>query len=143
MITDALLKFSTAQAVTASAASTDYLDLGVARDIGAGERLYVLITVDVAMTDSGSDSTVAVSLQYDSTTSFTPDASQSLVTIPALTAAGTRYLIPIANLATPYQYAQIYYTVANGNLTTGSFSAQIVKDGDIQFNYPDAIVISG
>jgi hypothetical protein len=142
MITDALLKFSAAQAVTASAASTDYLDLGVARDFGAGERLFVLITVDVAMTDLGSDSTVAVALQYDSTTSFTPDASQTLVTIPAATAAGVSYAIPVSFQSTPYRYAQIYYTVANGNLSTGSFTAQIIKDADLQYNYADAIVIS-
>ena len=41
--------FSQDQAVTTSAASTDYIDLGVARDIGNGERpeILVLCTQDV------------------------------------------------------------------------------------------------
>ena len=94
------------------------------------------------MTDASSNSTLSVDLQYDSTTTFTPDASQSLVTIPALSAAGVKYAIPVAFQATPYRYAQLYYTPNNGDLTTGSFTAQIIKDADLQYNYADAIVIS-
>ena len=48
MITDALLRVSAAQAVTTTAVSTDTVDLGSARDIGAGENLYMNFTVGTA-----------------------------------------------------------------------------------------------
>lgn len=135
MITDELLKFSDAQAVTAAAASTSYLDLGIARDIGAGQLLYVAVSVDVAFTDAGSNSTLTVDLQYDSTTTFTPDASQTLCSIPALSAIGYKRLIPIAPQEVSYRYAQLYYTPVNGDLTTGSVSASIVLGGDLNRYY--------
>jgi hypothetical protein len=135
MITDALLKFSDAQAVTAAAASTSHIDLGVARDIGNGQQLYVAISVDVALTDGSSDSTLTVDLQFDSTTTFTPDASQTLCVIPALSAIGYKRIIPIAPLVTPYRYMQLYYTPNNGNLTTGSISASIVLASELQSYY--------
>ena len=61
MITDKLNMFSgqTGQAVTATAASTDVIDLGplthgnTRRDIGAGEPLYLVIAVLVAATAAG------------------------------------------------------------------------------------------
>ena len=96
MYVDALLLFSDAQAITAAAASTDYLDQGAARDLGVGKQLYVVIVCDVAMTDGSNDSTLTVALYGDTTSTFTPDGSQTLVTIPALTAIGTRFVIPIA-----------------------------------------------
>jgi hypothetical protein len=142
MYVDALLLFSDAQAITASAESTSYIDLGAARDIGVGKPLYVVIIVDVAMTDVSSDSTVTVSLYGDSETTFTPDGSQTLVVIPALTAAGTKYVIPIAPGLTNYRYLELYYAVANGNLTTGSFTAFITDTPQLDAVYPDGITIS-
>lgn len=48
MITDKLLRVSDGQAVTTTAVSTDTVDLGVARDIGAGENLFMHFTVGTA-----------------------------------------------------------------------------------------------
>ena len=45
MITDAFLRLSDAQALTTTAVSTNTIDLGVARDVGAGEEIYVYFTV--------------------------------------------------------------------------------------------------
>lgn len=143
MILDAQNLFSDAQAVTAAAASTNSIDLGAARNIGAGEELYVGVIVDVALTDSGSDSTVAVSLEGDSTTTFTPDASQALFTIPALAAAGSKYFAKISpDFASNYRYIQLKYTPAGGDLTTGSFTAFIVKNPDTFKAFADNITIS-
>lgn len=144
MILDGQLTFSDAQAVTAAAASTNSVDLGAVRDIGTGEPLYVVVTVDVAMTDSGSDSSLAVALEGDSTTTFTPDGTDALFTIPAVAAAGNTYiarLSPGMN-ALKYRYIQLKYTPANGNLTTGSFSAYLTHDIQQVVNYADAITIS-
>lgn len=143
MILDAQNLFSDAQAVTAAAASTNSIDLGAVRNIGVGEELYVAVTVDIALTDSGSDSTVTVALEGDSTTTFTPDASQTLFTIPALAAAGQKYYARInPDFASNYRYIQLKYTPNNGNLTTGSFTAALVKNIDAFTAYADNITIS-
>ena len=142
MYVDKALLFSDAQAVTAAAPSTDYLDQGAARDLGIGKQLYVVIICDVAMTDAGSDSTLTVELYGDSTTTFTPDGSQTLVTIPALTAAGTKFVCPIAPEMTAFRYLTLQYTPNNGNLSTGSFTAFITDTPQLNKVYPDAITIS-
>ncbi|EGE0094003.1 hypothetical protein DND53_28670, partial [Escherichia coli] len=66
MITDKLLMFSEAQAVTNTAASTDVIDLGPIdgnrRDIGVGYPLEFWVLVNTAATASG-DATVNIQLQ--------------------------------------------------------------------------------
>lgn len=143
MILDAQNLFSDAQAITAAAASTNYIDLGAARNIGVGEPLFVVVTVDVAFTDASSDSTLTVALEGDSSTTFTPDGSQTLFTIPALAAAGAKYTARISpDFASNYRYMQLKYTPNNGNLTTGSVTAALVHGVDAVSHYADAITIS-
>ena len=142
MIVDSQLLFSDAQAITAAAASTNTVDFGAARDMGVGERLYVVLVVDVALTDASSDSTVTVSLYGDSTTTFTPDASVTLFTIAATAAAGTKYIGVVPPDVANYQYGQLYYTPNNGNLTTGSVTAFITKDIDKYTAYANGYTIS-
>lgn len=144
MILDAQLQFSDAQSVTAAAGSTNTIDLGINRDIGTGEDLYVVVTVDTAMTDSGSDSTLAVALEGDSTTTFTPDATQTLFTIPATSAAGSVFYAKLDPAADPlqYQYIRLKYTPANGNLTTGDFSAYLTDNIEKYVAYANGYTIS-
>lgn len=142
MIIDRLLTFGTAQAVTAAAASTDSIDLGAIRDIGTGEPLYVVVVCTTAMTDTGSDSTLAVTLETDDNSSFSSVASFALGTFPAVSAAGTVLIARLNPLQANERFAQLRYTPANGNLTTGSFSAFIVKDIQRYVSYADAITIS-
>ena len=144
MYVDALLLFTpiTDQDITAAAASTNYLDMSQARDLGVGQQLYVVIVCTVAMTDGTSDSTLTVALYGDSTTTFTPDGFQTLVTIPALTAVGTKFVCPIAPELTKYRYLELYFTPNTGNLTTGSFIAFITTNPQLNAVYPDAITIS-
>jgi hypothetical protein len=144
MIIDAQLTFSDAQAVTATANSTNVVDTGplfsgnTGRNLGLGERLYVVVTVDVAMTDSGSDSTITVSLVTDDNSALSSVATvATLGIIPALTAAGSvfAYRLPVAG-AVPYErYIALAYTTTNGNLTTGSFTASITKDASVYNQY--------
>lgn len=144
MILDAQLQFSDSQAITAAAGSTNTVDLSAVRDIGTGEDLYVVVNVEVAFTDGSSDSTLTVTLQGDSTTTFTPDGTQDLFTIPALAAAGNVYIAKLDPGSAPlqYQYIRLLYTPNNGNLTTGTVSAHIVKDVQKYTSYPDNITIS-
>lgn len=142
MYVDALLLFSDAQAVTAAAASTSHIDLGAVRNMGVGEELYVVVSCDVAMTDSGSDSTLAVALEGDSTTTFTPDYTRTLFTFSALSAAGTVKIAKLSPGDANLRYLQLKYTPAGGDLTTGSFTAFITKNIDAYTSYADAITIS-
>jgi len=144
MYLDAQLLFSDAQAVTATAASTNSIDLGAVRDIGTGENLYLVVTVDVAMTDASSDSTLAVAIEGDSTTTFTPDGTHTVFTIPAVSAAGAVFYARLDPGAAPlqYRYIQLKYTPANGNLTTGSFTAFLTHNIQKYVSYADGITIS-
>jgi len=143
MIMDKELLFSDAQAVTAAAASTNVVDLGEARDVGTGENLYVVAVVDVAFTDAGSDSTLAVKLQTDSAEGFgTAVDAQELFTFPALAAAGTVKIARLQPGAIDARYLRAFFTPAGGNLTTGSLTVFIAHDIDKWKAYADAITIS-
>jgi hypothetical protein len=144
MIVDSQLLFSDAQAITAAAGSTNTVDLGSVRDIGTGESLYVVVTVDIALT--GASVTLVVDLEGDSTTTITPDATSRLFTIPALAAAGGTY---IASLdpgmdALQYQYVRLKYTPTGGagSLSTGTVTAFITKNPQSVKYYADAVTIS-
>jgi hypothetical protein len=129
MLIDKFLMFSDAQAITAAAASDSYLDLDEVRDIGTGAELYVVCVVTTAFTDGSSDSTLTVSLYGDSSTTFTPDGSDTLFTIPALAAVGDTFIARLdpAMAALQFRYAELYYTPNNGNLTTGSLTSFITN----------------
>lgn len=143
MIHDAQLLFSDAQALTAAAASTNLLDMGAARDLGTGGDLYVVLTVDVAFTDSGSNSTLTVDLYGDSTTSFTPDNTQTMFTVAAVAAAGDTYIGRVSpGLAANYRYLELYYTPNNGNLTTGTVTAFLTNNIQKYVSYAKNYTIS-
>lgn len=139
---DALLTFSQAQAVTADVASTSYLDLKAVRNAGVGTQLFVVCVCTVAMTDGASNSTCTVALEGDSTTTFTPDYTRNLFTFAALSPAGTVKYSALGPSDLNLQYAQLKYTMANGDLTTGSFTAFITKDIQQYTAYADNITIS-
>lgn len=132
MLIDKQNMFSDAQAITASAASDNYIDIQSARNLGVGEELYLVFVVTTAFTDAGSDSTVTPKLQTDDNTSFSSAADlRTYDTFAALSAAGTKKVYKLESVtdAGSYErYLRVYYTVANGNLTTGAISAFLAKD---------------
>jgi len=143
MYVDKEAQFCSAQAVTAAAASTDYIDLGAIRNLGVGENLYVVVVCTVAMTDASSDSTLAVTLETDDNTSFSSALSaQTIGTFAAVSAAGTRLVARLQVDKINERYLRVYFTPANGNLTTGSFTAFLTHDVDAYTSYADNITIS-
>ncbi|BCB27053.1 phage protein [Sulfurimicrobium lacus] len=150
MIIDALLQLSAAQAVTASAVSTNTIDLGVARDIGQGEDLYAAFTVDVAPTAAG-----AATVQFQIITSAAADLSSPTVIgetdaipITDLTIHRKPIVLPIPSaqlLAQPIgqRYFGVRYTVGTGPLTAGAFSCNIVdNDPGVGKNYPSGFSVA-
>lgn len=144
MYVDAQLLFSDAQAVTAAAASTNIVDLAATRrEVGVGKPLYVVVGCVVAMTDAGSDSTLAVTLESDDAAAFSSATTrQTIGTFPATSAAGTRFVVPLVVDTITERYIRLYYTPANGDLTTGSFDAFITDTPDLFRAYPDGFTIS-
>jgi len=144
MIVDSFLLFSDAQAITAAAASTNAVDLGaVERRIGTGRELYVVVIVDTAFTDAGSDSTLTVDLQSDSVEAFSSAATvQTVGTLAALSAAGARLISRIPPDTLTERFIRLNYTPNNGNLTTGAVTAFITVDIHAFQPYPDGFTIS-
>lgn len=145
MIIDSQLQFSDAQAITdASAASTNIVDISIARNIGAGTpQLYLVVVCTETMVGAGA--TVTPSLRTSATASAAApagDLNGTINTIPtsatafaALSAAGTAQVIPLPPNTGYLRYIDVYYTLAVGTLSAGKFSAFIVTDTDLQTFY--------
>jgi hypothetical protein len=132
MIFDKQTLFSDAQAITASAASTNAIDLGpvdLARDIGKGKPIPLLIQVVEVFDSVADDETLEVAVQFDSTETFTPDKA---IVIGKFTNAQLKTLgfqLPCQAIpdGSNLQYMRLYYTVAgSGNFTAGKLTAGIV-----------------
>lgn len=146
MIQDALLQFSAAQAVTASAPSTNAIDLGAARDLGKGEGVRVDVRCNTTCTAAGA-ATVRFQLQTADDSGFATNLQTIVQTddipIAKLTAGAS---IPLhVDRADPYaarRYMRLNYLVGTGPLTAGAFTAGIVKDiQDPQTSYPSGFAV--
>lgn len=144
MIFDALTTFSDAQAITASAASTNSYDLSAARNIGVGSELHIVCHVTTAFTDAGSDSTVTVTIETDDNSAFSSAvARQTIGTFAALSAVGARLRAAVDIFAVREQHFRLQYTVANGNLSTGAITAYLTDNPEAAELYADNKLISG
>jgi len=147
MITDALLRLSNAQAVTASAYSTDKIRIGQedtirgpgassttlvrTRDVGEGREVYVVFTVNTTFL-------TLTNLTFEIVTSANADLSShtSIATTGAITlasgglAAGKQYAlrIPPEIAGTGKQYLGARYTVGGSSATAGAVTADLVLD---------------
>tara|TARA_R100000773_G_C4198879_1_gene102069 strand:+ start:573 stop:1016 length:444 start_codon:yes stop_codon:yes gene_type:complete len=143
------LIFGEKQAVTTTAKSTNVINLNVARNIAVGEKYFVQITLVESMADSGSDATVVPTLIQGSSLDGSNDISSPTVihtgkTFAATSSAGTRTHIPLPvddvyGTLGQDSYLQINYTVANGPLTAGKFTALLVREVENSTKYPDGI----
>jgi hypothetical protein len=126
MIMDKNLMVSAAQAVTASAASTNYIDLGAAGD--AYVSSWLVVQVREAATASGS-ATVDIDIQCDDNTSFSSATSLYKVSaVPKATLVANYEAIKVRIPQGCERYLRVYYTVATGPLTAGTFDAFVVSD---------------
>lgn len=132
-IEDLQLMLSNDQAVTATAASTNYIDLGAARNIGIGEDMYVVFTVTTT-TQSGGSTTLDLVLQGDSSSAFGSAATvQTLLsaTAKATLVAGYQRVFRLQVFSTAYRYIRGYYTVNTSDFTAGAFRLSIQRDAQI------------
>jgi hypothetical protein len=137
MIIDSQALFSDDQAVTATAVSSNIIDLGatgtvpggstaLSRDIGKGTPVEILIQWTVAAV-SGGASTVTVDLETDDNSSFS--SATTLATTGAIAKATlvAGYQMKIHYMPRGAErYIRLNYTVATANLTAGAVTAGIV-----------------
>lgn len=122
MIIDSQLQYSAAQALTATAASTNVVDHSADRDIGIGEPLAVVFTVDVLL--AGTSPTFQASLQVSPTNFGSPVSIVSTQVYSAL-AAGARFVLVVPPDSTFDRYSRINYTLG-GTTPTVSVTANLV-----------------
>lgn len=145
MFLDAQALFSDAQALTASAASTNIMDLGVARNVFDGEPMAVLMTVDVAADTASGNETYAFSIQCDDNSGFS--SATSLINAHAISGSaltlGSQHIIPIPVGQTVEQYLRVYYTLG-GTTPSVTVTATLMPLSMISKRkfYADAITIS-
>lgn len=132
----------TGQAVTATAASTNVLDQGTNRDMGAGDDIYFVFTITETFLTLTS---LQIGIQSSADNSAWVNILLSPVIVAAALLAGTVlvYTLPRKQLndpagGTPNRYLRANYTVAGADATAGKIICDIraAKDAEAQQSYP-------
>lgn len=108
---DAQNLYSDAQALTVTAASTNIIDHGQDRNLGVGEPLVVVVTVDVAAAGGG---TLTIAIQADDNSGFASPgtvATTAAIAAAALT-AGALVVIPVPPDLATERFSRLNYTMA-------------------------------
>lgn len=112
MFLDKQQQFSDAQALTATAVSTNVIDLGVDRDIGKGEPMAIVVTVGVAADFTSANETYQFVVQTDNDEAFgsiTTHVQTAAINGDELT-AGSKVVIPLGH--TNERYLRMNYVLA-------------------------------
>lgn len=126
--------FSEDQAITATAASTNILDLGatgtpyggaaaLTRDVGKGNPVHLLFMVTEAFNTL---TTLTVSVQVDDNSSFSSATTVFDQAIP-LASLVVGYTLPIQFVPNGVneRYVRMYYTVGGSNPSTGQITCGV------------------
>lgn len=128
MIIDKQMQLSSAQAITSTAASTNYIDTGAAGEPGQADRGQVLaVTVDTTFTAGGAG-TLQIQVQCDDNSSFS--SPKTVIETDALALASLVAAQDPIYIKLPYglneRYVRLNYVVATGPMTAGALTAQLV-----------------
>lgn len=147
MLLDGYLVFSSAQALTATAASTNIFDLQNARDMGIGDQpaLKFFVSTGTAFLSTGS-STLVVTFE-GSTDASTWDIYASFPSIAKAALVASKRIINgvvprVAFGFTLPRYLRLNYTVGVADFTAGTLNAAIVLDNQEQINYSAGLYVS-
>jgi len=139
MILDNTLIFSDAQAITATAGSTNTIDFramgraygaaaDLSRDVAKSAHIPLLVQVVETFDTAAEDGTLKIDIELDSTDTFTPDKTITLGTFTeAELVAGFQIPWTLLPQGLNLQYARLKFTVAGaGNFTAGKITAGVV-----------------
>lgn len=114
-----------------SSASTNIIEIKTPHNLGAS-TFYCVVALTESMTDSGNDSTLSIKLETDDNESFSsPTTLQEIGVFPALSTVSTEPLqVPLV-LKNVQKYIRAYYTVSNGNLTTGAVRSYLTPTPEV------------
>lgn len=141
MILDAQLLFSDAQPLTATAVSTNIIDLGVQRNIGVGEPMVAIVCADVAL--AGTTPTLSVSVQFDDTAAFSTPTTVGTSKSYSTLALGGKIVVGIPANSDGEQFVRLNYTLG-GTTPTATVTSALQPANFLQNEgyYNDAIKIS-
>nr|HDI1733835.1 hypothetical protein [Klebsiella pneumoniae] len=129
MLLDQQALFSAAQAITATAASTNVIDTGSNKDVGKYGDIPLLIQVVEGFNNLTS---LTVTVQTDDNSTFSSAADVLSMTIP-LASLVLGYKSPVITLPMKMErYIRLNYTVTGTAPTTGKVTAGIT--GGVQTN---------
>lgn len=146
MIMDERLEFADAVSVAAAAGTAligDVIDLGaVARDIGQGQPMYLVITTDTEIITGGTAGTVKFQLVSDAQAAIATDGTATVhidtgtfvtddaaANDPELNAGGIIFAGPIPLEGNPYErYLGILCVTATTTTTAGKINAFLTLD---------------
>lgn len=143
MLTDIQATLSDAQALTATADSTNYYDSGSAYDWSRGQAMGVLVTVGVAADITTGDETYRFQVETDDNTSF---SSATVIADKTVAAAnltvGDKVILPFHGDAE--RYVQVVYTLG-GTTPSVTVTAEVKPLADIATetsNLPSGYTVS-
>lgn len=146
---DSLLIFSSAQAITATAPSTNVLDMLTLRDEGVGNMIEINVYVSTLFTTSNA-ATLQIALQGSFTAggggTYYDILLSPVIAVAALTLGAHLFAVPLPRLyqpnaqavntpPAPPQYLRLNYTVGTGVFTAGALNAWLSADMDRQAYY--------
>jgi len=133
MILDHFLTVSDAQALTASAGSTNIIDMHITgRKTGAGEPMAFVVFVDVAADGTTTDETYTFGIQTDDDVAFgsATTLSTTAITYGNLT-AGSKHVLFLDPSWTFEAYTRLYYTLG-GTTPTVTVTAALMPVSAIE-----------
>lgn len=147
MLIDRSLQFSSEQAVTIDAISSNVIDLGplggltanTIRDIGAGKTLYLHVLVTTTLLASGGAATLTTSLESDSTADLATSATvhwTSAAIAKASLVAGYWIAKGIPIPSDAYErYLGVRYNATTNDFSSGKVSAWLSENRYDDRNY--------
>lgn len=130
MIIDKQMMVSNAQALTASAASTDYINLGGKGD-EYGNELYLVVRVKEQLVAAAGAATLTVEVQVADDSSFSTNLTTIATPVNALAKASltANKIIAVAKMPKPKRkYMRLYYTAGTNNFSGGTIDAFFTPD---------------